>query len=136
MSTNLIQDMYVMHSRYKFHEPVNNMSKEDLYEFLKFRFRFLNEELAEGWDAVDNRDPEEIVDALVDLVVIAIGTLDLFKVNAYSAWDEVLRANLNKKRGVKESRPNPFGLPDLIKPEGWVGPDHTGNHGLLTKIVE
>ena len=65
----------------------------------------------------------------MDLCVVAIGTLDLFEVDAHKAWDEVLKANMSKKVGVKESRPNPLGLPDLIKPEGWVGPDHTGNTG-------
>jgi predicted HAD superfamily Cof-like phosphohydrolase len=74
-------------------------------------------------------DGEEIVDGLIDLCVVAIGTLDLFEVDAHKAWDEVLKANMSKKVGVKESRPNPLGLPDLIKPEGWVGPDHTGNTG-------
>jgi len=39
-----------------------------------------------------------------------------------------------KKTGVKASRPNPLGLPDLIKPEGWVGPDHSDNVGLVNKI--
>ena len=76
-------------------------------------------------------DSEEVVDALIDLCVVAIGTLDLFEVNAYEAWNQVLAANLNKKVGVKESRPNPFGLPDLVKPEGWTAPDHTGNHGKI-----
>ena len=77
-----------------------------------------------------------MVDALIDLCVVAIGTLDAYGVDANMAWDEVLDANLNKEVGVKESRPNPLGLPDLIKPMGWVGPDHTGNHGALTEIFK
>jgi hypothetical protein len=32
---------------------------------------------------------------------------------------------------VKESRPNPLGLPDLIKPAGWTAPSHEGNHGII-----
>ena len=40
---------------------------------------------------------------------------------------------MEKEVGVKDSRPNPLGLPDLIKPEGWVGPDHADNYGLFTK---
>ena len=24
-----------------------------------------------------------------------------------------------------------LGLPDLIKPQGWVAPNHNGNHGLI-----
>jgi hypothetical protein len=70
-----------------------------------------------------------VVDAPIDLYVVAISTLDLFKVNAIRAWDGVHAAN--KEVGVKESRPNPLGLPDLIKPQGWVAPNHNGNHGLI-----
>ena len=77
----------------------------------------------------DNK--EEIVDALIDLCVVAIGTLDLFEVNPYNAWNEVFDANMNKNPGVKASRPNPLGLPDLIKPEGWVAPSHKNNIGTL-----
>jgi len=68
--------------------------------------------------------------------VVAIGTLDSFSVNSYVAWDEVLKANMAKKTGVKSSRPNPLGLPDLIKPEGWVGPDHSDNVGLVSKLFK
>jgi predicted HAD superfamily Cof-like phosphohydrolase len=84
--------------------------------------------------ATDNA--EEIVDALIDLCVVAIGTLDAYGVNSYKAWDEVHAANMNKEVGIKESRPNPLGLPDLIKPEGWTAPSHAGNHGLIAKIYE
>ncbi len=39
-----------------------------------------------------------------------------------------------KERGIKPERPNPLGLPDLIKPAGWVAPSHADNHGLLTEV--
>ena len=77
-------------------------------------------------------DSEEIVDGLIDLCVVAIGTLDALGVNVHKAWDEVYEANMNKEVGVKESRPNPLGLPDLIKPEGWTAPSHKGNHGIIS----
>jgi hypothetical protein len=51
------------------------------------------------------------------------------------AWNKVYEANAAKDVGVKEGRPNPFGLPDLIKPEGWVAPSHEGNHGDLEKAL-
>jgi len=41
---------------------------------------------------------------------------------------------MTKEVGIKASRPNPLGLPDLIKPEGWQPPSHQGNHGLLKFI--
>jgi predicted HAD superfamily Cof-like phosphohydrolase len=55
-------------------------------------------------------------------------------IDSYEAWNKVLRANLAKEVGVKPERPNPLGLPDLIKPAGWKAPSHTNNHGLLTKL--
>ena len=43
--------------------------------------------------------------------------------------NQIYSANMAKNVGVKPGRPNPFGLPDLIKPDGWIGPSHSGNHG-------
>ena len=96
----------------------------------------MQEELDEMKHAAKSEDPEEIVDALIDLCVVAIGTLDAYGINAYKAWDEVHAANMSKEVGIKESRPNPLGLPDLVKPEGWTPPTHAGNHGLISKIYE
>ena len=78
-------------------------------------------------------DAEEVVDGLIDLCVVAIGTLDALGVDPYKAWDEVHKANMAKEVGVKPTRPNPLGLPDLVKPEDWVGPSHKGNHGSLAQ---
>ena len=41
---------------------------------------------------------------------------------------------MRKNVGVKSTRPNPLGLPDLIKPVGWEAPSHEDNHGLLSQI--
>ena len=38
-----------------------------------------------------------------------------------------------KQVGVKPERPNPLGLPDLIKPKGWKAPSHADNHGNISK---
>ena len=128
---SIFTDMRNMHAKYGVHDWVANATPDQLREFLAFRVRFLHEELNETEAAVNDNDAEEIVDGLIDLIVIAAGTLDAFNVDGQKAWDEVLRANMEKEVGVKPSRPNPLGLPDLIKPEGWTGPDHSGNHGIL-----
>jgi len=130
--TNWVYDIADMHDKYGVNEKVREFDSEKLKQFLQFRVDFLEEELTELKENMDN--PEEIVDALIDLCVVAIGTLDAFEIDSYKAWNEVHKANMNKEVGVKESRPNPLGLPDLIKPEGWTAPSHAGNHGLLTKI--
>ena len=135
MSKDWVQDINDMHAKFGVHkwvtEQVQFGEKEKMQEFLKFRLRFLQEELGEMLIAHDEKNPEEIVDALIDLCVVAIGTLDAFDVDAHKAWDEVHNANMAKEPGVKETRPNPLGLPDLIKPEDWKGPDHSDNHGYI-----
>ena len=129
------QDIRMMHDYYGVREAVAKLSPEHALAFLNFRFKFLQEEIDEGLEAIDERNSEEVVDALIDLVVVAVGTLDVLGVDFVQAWREVLRANMNKEVGVKESRPNALGLPDLIKLPGWVPPDHTGNHGILPDIL-
>ena len=135
MSKDWVKDIHDMHDKYGVHQwmalrEMNN-ERELLQQFLDFRIKFLKEELDETAKAVQDKDPEEIVDGLIDLCVVAIGTLDAFGVDAHKAWDAVHKANMAKEPGVKASRPNPLGLPDLVKPEGWEGPSHEGNHGSL-----
>jgi hypothetical protein len=131
MSTNWSKDINEMQEHYGVLQVVKTMSPEKLKQFLEFRINFIREELTELATA---ETAEDVVDALIDLCVVAIGTLDSFEVDANEAWNEVLIANMNKKTGVNASRPNPMGLPDLIKPEGWKAPSHDGNHGLLSKV--
>jgi len=133
MSKDWVNDIASMHEHYGVHPVIDKMDATTLKKFLEFRANFLQEELDELRKA---NNADDVVDALIDLCVVAIGTLDGFKVDSYRAWDAVLRANMNKQVGVKESRPNPLGLPDLIKPAGWEAPSHANNYGLVAKIFE
>jgi predicted HAD superfamily Cof-like phosphohydrolase len=137
MSKNWVKDIADMHKKYGVQSKVSELDETSLGALLKFRLDFLAEEYNELCAASLSRpvNAEETVDALIDLCVVAIGTLDLFGVDAYAAWDEVLRANMNKEVGIKPSRPNPLGLPDLIKKPDWIPPSHAGNHGTLNTIA-
>lgn len=136
------KDINDMHTKFGVRDAVKNFDSVMLRQFLQFRIDFLKEELTETQNAAasDQVDCEEVVDGLIDLCVVAIGTLDAFGVDAHKAWDEVHKANMSKEVGIKEGRPNPLGLPDLIKPtvathgHDWIGPDHRDNHGDLPKI--
>lgn len=130
-------DITMMHHKFGVKEwfEKNKHEKELMRTYLRFRLNMVREELDETHAALLEKDPEEIVDGLIDLCVFAIGTLDVFGVDANEAWDRVYEANMAKSPGVKEGRPNPFGLPDLIKPEGWTAPTHEGNHGNLPDAV-
>ena len=130
-------DIYMMHNKFGVKEwfEANKDDKDLMDKYLRFRLSMCKEELDETLDAIDNKDPEEIVDGLIDLCVFAIGTLDVFNVDANKAWDDVYKANMSKSPGVKEGRPNPFGLPDLIKPDGWTAPSHEDNHGDIANAL-
>jgi len=135
MSTNWFKDMQAMHKKYGVDEWMKKEKVSDwsrLNKFMDFRIKMMQEELDETKTAFKKGDAEEVVDGIIDMCVFAIGTLEVFGVDANKAWDQVLKANMSKEVGIKEGRPNPLGLPDLVKPEGWEGPTHKGNHGNIT----
>ena len=131
-----VSDIEDMHEKFGVHEVVDAFDAETLLKFIEFRLDFLQEELDEARAALKARDADGIVDALIDLNVVSTGSLDLLQVNAELAWKRVHEKNMQKKVGIKASRKNPLGLPDLVKPEGWEPPEHTDNIGLLWKIVD
>lgn len=131
-----VQDIAEMQEKYGVRKWVEDPANKDkLKDFMAFRLDFIEEEFEETILAFAEQDPEEIVDGLIDICVVAIGTLLAFDVDPDQAWDEIHKANMNKEVGVKKSRPNPLGLPDLSKPEGWTPPSHKGNHGDLTNNI-
>ena len=155
MSYNWSKDINDMHHKFGVKDwfEANKGDTQLMAKYLTFRMNMCLEELLETAEAADmdlvvnedgkyefvgdvaKTDPEEIVDGLIDMCVFAIGTLDVFGVDATAAWQKVYNANMAKSVGVKEGRPNPFGLPDLMKPDGWVAPSHEGNHGDLKKAL-
>lgn len=123
----MINDSQRFLEKFKFYEEPFTPDK------LRFRNQLLSEEYTETMAAYDNKDPEEFVDGLIDVIVIAMGTLLLAGVDVDKAWAEVMRANLSKERGIKPGREQSDGY-DVIKPEGWVAPSHQDNHGKLDVI--
>jgi len=137
----MVKDIHDMHQKFGVHDWVVKQKNEQNYDalkmFLNFRMDFIDEEYKETLKAIySDQDPEEIVDGLIDIIVVALGTLDAFGVDAQKAWDQVHNANMAKEAGVKPERPNPLGLPDLMKPVGWTAPNHDGNHGYFTDFIQ
>lgn len=112
-------------------------------EMVRFRLNFLLEELIEivkayggVFDVVDGRlcinvppRPEgpnhvEVLDGLVDLVVVALGTAHIMGYPFQTAWNLVQRANMSKVRAAKDGSDSKRGTGyDIVKPEGWTAPD-------------
>jgi predicted HAD superfamily Cof-like phosphohydrolase len=66
---------------------------------------------------------------------VALGTLKEAGVDIATAWDTVHLANMRKQRNPNPSRFGSAGF-DLVKPPGWEGPSHDGNHGALDEIFK
>jgi predicted HAD superfamily Cof-like phosphohydrolase len=86
-----------------------------------FRARFMQEELDEFCDA---ESLEKKLDALVDLVYVALGTAYLYGFDFDEAWRRVHEANMKKVRaqpdGSDSARQSMY---DVVKPAGWTAPD-------------
>jgi len=85
-----------------------------------FRLDCLHEELMELTEAFIDSDLPEIIDALIDLTVFAMGTAAIMGFDWQKHWEEVMRANNDKVPGVTKRG---YKI-DLKKPEGWKAPDH------------
>jgi len=106
----------------------------------RFRCKFLDEELREyvtsGEKAQDEltRAPlyrdyaelarlrEKMLDALVDLVYVDLGTAHLHGFNFEEAWRRVHEANMKKKRAKHAGESLRGSSLDVIKPKGWQPP--------------
>uniref|UniRef100_A0AAU8HY91 Hydrolase n=2 Tax=unclassified Caudoviricetes TaxID=2788787 RepID=A0AAU8HY91_9CAUD len=125
----LFDKVHEMHAKFGFHEAADGMTNDRFWEFMKFRVNVqMREELEEILTAIENRDAEELFDGLIDIDVFQKGTVDFLvsKEKYLEGYARVMDANLAKERGIKPGRPNPFRLPDLLKPEGWTAPTHEG----------
>ncbi len=135
--SEFVKDIRNMHKQFGVHQWLrDSKNKNKLRDFMVFRLDFLEEEFEETQKAFFSNDKEGVVDGLIDLIVVAIGTLDILGVDTDKAWDEVHGANMSKEPGIKESRPNPLGLPDMIKKPDWKGPNHEGNTGRLDEFLK
>ena len=138
--SELYDDIRIMHDKFGAKEWVRRQFEARNYkllnDFLAFRLDFLEEEFEETQAAFFKNNSKEVVDGLIDLIVIAIGTLDLFKCDADEVWKKVHEANMSKEPGINKSRRNPFGLPDMVKPEGFKSPVIAQkNCGILPEVL-
>lgn len=118
----LYNDIKMMHEKFGISGCKQTKLPQSLSEDEKeFRIVCLNEEVKEFEDAETLADE---IDAIVDLLVFGLGTLERMRVDLEPHWDIVLLANLRKKlcQSASESKRD-FEI-DLKKPEGWKAPNH------------
>ena len=119
--TDILKDIDNFHKKYGF-EKNEKIDIPDNSELINFRTAFLMEELAEYTNAITKKDAAGALDALVDIVYIALGTAWLFNLPFEKAWNEVQKANMSKIRAKDKTgkRGTKF---DVIKPKDWKAPN-------------
>lgn len=115
-------DVLEFHRR--FNVPVSTVPRLLRPDEYKYRLEFLLEELNEFRAAHERGDLAEAADGLVDLIYVAAGTALWMGLDLRAHWRAVQRANMLKvpvARAGDSKRQHPH---DVVKPAGWVPPDH------------
>ena len=84
----------------------------------------IKEEYEELGVALNNKDPVEQLDALIDILVVTIGAIHSMGADAEGAWKEVMRTNfakIDKETGKVRKREDG----KVLKPVGWEPPNLT-----------
>jgi len=115
----MYRDIEDLHEKFKKLGAIQEYSSKTMLE----RVSFIQEETQELIDAICKDDQEEVLDALVDLCVVAMGSAWWSGYDFESAWNEVHKANMAKEAvegQIKAERNMQY---DLNKPEGWEKPN-------------
>ena len=130
----LFRDIARFHDKFQL-LPTEDPGHELPEDLLKFRMKFLYEELTEYCEAVGfgiqddmvlklvdpKFDAEKAFDALIDLVYVALGTAYLHRFPFNDGWARVQEANMKKVRAesADDERSVRKHAADVVKPEGW-----------------
>jgi len=82
----------------------------------------IKEEHDELTVAMNNSDPVETLDTLIDILVVTIGAIHSMGADAEGAWKEVMRTNfekIDKETGKVRKREDG----KVLKPLGWTAPE-------------
>lgn len=119
--TSLTDDVRLFHEKFGLtYEGGPRILPDTLYDF---RYTFLCEELAEYAEAWENKNITKMLDALVDLCYVLMGTAYLHGFDFAGAWDEVHRANMRKVRAERPGDTKRDFQFDVVKPAGWQPPN-------------
>jgi len=133
----MFEDIRAFHE--KFGLEYNGKPRMLPEELSDFRFKFLQEEMEEyAVNEVQGQNElgqfndggsvelalDGMLDALVDLVYVAMGTAYMHGFDFEEAWKRVHEANMAKVRAEKPDDSKRGSTYDVVKPEGWTPPSH------------
>lgn len=109
-----------------FNHPYSDIPKLMDMEMAKNRYKWMKEEIDEFLEATENKDIYEQVDALIDIIYFALGTLVQIGVPPAEIFNIVQNANMSKL--WEDGKPKFREDGKVIKPLNWEDPHN--------KIVE
>jgi len=142
MTTDHHADVGYFHSKFDLDNTLDQAPGPRPFdlELMKFRLKFLKEELQEFEEGLEAMDIVEMADALVDLEYVVHGTAHLLGLPYEELWDDVQRANMTKQRAAADGSDSKRGSSfDVVKPPGWVGPNTAeilAKHGIWKEVSE
>lgn len=120
--TDVFKDIRKFH--FKFQISKNGKPGKLFGKNLELRKKLLEEELEEYLIALRQENLEDQIDALIDIMYVCVGTLEVMGVKPEKHWKEVHKANMRKKIATTEFLSKRGIIGDLYKPEGWIPPNH------------
>lgn len=123
MSIDMFDDVKKFHKKYKI--PLAARPSHLKKDVFNYRLAFIDEELTELIQAYQSKDKAGQLDALVDLVYVALGTAAISGFPFKEAWKRVHQANMKKVRVKKICDSKRGHRYDVVKPEDWIAPDLT-----------
>jgi predicted HAD superfamily Cof-like phosphohydrolase len=118
MTQSPINIVKMMHAKFgiNYEGPPRHLDEDEK----AFRVVCLKEELQEY---IDSSTLEDELDALIDLIVFAMGTLERQGFAFTLPFMEVMTANMNKEVAQSSDKSKRGFSIDLVKPEGWSAPN-------------
>jgi len=92
-------------------------------ELEAFRVKFLYEELEEYVEALAMANKAQALDALIDLIYVALGNAYLHGFKFDEGFWRVHEANMAKVRAERKGDSKRGTTYDIVKPAGWTAPD-------------
>lgn len=132
-SKNLVEphnpewSIMVLHFQKRFNQAYAGQPRELPASIAALRKKLIREEAEELVLAIDRGELHEQLDALVDLLYVAIGTANLmgFYHQLNEAFHRVHEANMRKVLAPSRHESKRDSQWDIVKPPGWEKPDLT-----------
>lgn len=120
-TSKLMKDIEEFHKKFK----LSALKKPGFLdpEYMTFRVRFIQEETDELMKAYAEGNIAEVLDALIDITYVTLGTAYLMQMPFDAGWKEVHGANMKKKRAKSADQSKRGSGYDVVKPEGWQKPN-------------